>query len=188
MKPREFSKVKRVNKGVTILWSSPNGQHREEGSLKDCPDTPNGDFLDQMATVEADIVGKIGFGAEFARSFTLTGITLSRNNNGRREFTPSATMDFGWGVKGFSIPTLLEPDDEAGSSSKVLTASELSNMEELFNQAALYVDGNRHQAGLPLDPSKIEAGDDEGEKPAAEEEPVGQEEEAEEERKLTAVS
>jgi len=148
----EVTKVKRLNDLTTVEWTKPNGRHTEAGSLEECPDTPKKDFLDQFATVEVDLIAKTPFGKKFGDSFTLTGISLTRNAKGRRQFSPSGKIDFGWGEIGVSMPLLLEHDDEGGSTAEnVLTETETENIDQLFALAAEYATGAREQATLDLE-------------------------------------
>ena len=150
--PMEVTKVKRLNDLTTVLRTSKNGGHVETHALEDCPDVPDKDFLDQLATVEADLVAKSGFGKNFGWGFTLTGISMSRNRNGRRQFTPSAKLDMGWGETGTSLSLLLEPDSEKPSTAdNVLTKVELENIEQLFVEGAKYATGERHQSKLEIE-------------------------------------
>jgi hypothetical protein len=166
----EVTKVKVLNDLTTVLWTKPNGRHTEKGSLEECPDTPHKDFLDQLATVEADLAAKVGFGKKFEGRFTLTGISLTRNSAGRRQFSPSAKVDFGWGETGVSLPLLLEPDSEKpDTADNVLSQHELENVEQLFAEGLKYAEGERHQATLkledqkPADPFEGEGAEQEGE-------------------------
>lgn len=148
----EVTKVKRLNEKTTVLWRAPNGRHHHNSELEECPDVPHDAFLDQFATVEADLKARIGFGKKFEGGFTLTGISMTRNNGGRRQFTVSANMNLGWGDTGTSLPFLLEPDSEKPSTAdNVLSPNELKNIEELFDQALKYAQGERHQATLALE-------------------------------------
>lgn len=169
----EVKKVRRINEATTVEWTQPNGRHTTEAALNDCPDQPEKDFLDQFATVQADLAAKIGFGKKFGERFTLTGVTMSRNRAGRRQFVPTAKVDWGWGEIGGTLPLLLEPDTEKPSGAdNVLTDVELANIEQLFAEAKRYAGGEREQATLPLeedeeaeedgdpfDPEKIEEGE-----------------------------
>lgn len=148
----DIKKVKRLNDLTTVEWTKPNGRHTEAGSLEECPDTPKKEFLDQFATVQADLIAKTPFGKKFADSFTLTGVSLTKNAKGRRQFSPSGKIQFGWGEIGVSMPLLLEHDDEGGSTAEnVLTEAETRNIDELFALAEDYVSGEREQATLDLE-------------------------------------
>ncbi len=149
----EVTQVKRTDEKTTVLWTVPNGRHTAKGSLEGCTDVPEQDFLDQMATVEADLGARTKFGKAFERGLTLTGISMTRNHGGRRQYTPSVLIDFGWGPNGHSMPFLLEPDSEQGAGSeKVLTPAEHKNIETLFELAARYTEpANRHQSKLELE-------------------------------------
>lgn len=147
----EVTKVKRLNEETTVLWETPNLGARTKHALEDCGDTPNKDFLDQMATVEADLIARTGFGKKFAERLTLTGITMSRNSAGRRQFKPSAKLDIGWGETGISLPLMLAPDSDKPEAGNVLTDVEVKNIETLFELGLEYAQGERHQKGLALD-------------------------------------
>ncbi len=149
----EVTQVKRLNDATSVLWTTRNGQHEEKHSLDDCPDVPEKDFLDQMATVEADIVAKTGFGAKFGAGFTLTGISMSRNAAGRRQYVPHVKVNFGWGETGAAMSLLLAPDDEQKRTTgkNVLTPAELANIEQLFELGGKYATGSRHQQKLELE-------------------------------------
>lgn len=148
----EVTKVRRINEATTVEWTEPNGRHTTHSVLSDCPDQPEKDFLDQFATVEADLAAKIGFGKKFGERFTLTGVTMSRNRAGRRQFVPTAKVDWGWGEIGGTLPLLLEPDSEKPSGAdNVLTEAELANIEQLFAEAARYAKGEREQTTLDLE-------------------------------------
>jgi hypothetical protein len=171
----EVTKVRMLNRQTTVLWETPNGSDRTKCALEECADTPSKDFLDQFATVEADLAGKASFGKKFGDSFTLTGVTMSRNRGGRRQFVPTAKVDFGWGETGVTLPLLMEPDSEKpGTGDNVLTKVELENIEELFKLGLAYAQGEREQAELDLqgnagddeeggDDDDDEGGDDDGE-------------------------
>ena len=106
-----------------------------------------------MAAVEADIVKRTGFGEKFAKGFKLTGVSVTPNANGRRQFVPSVKIDFGWGEKGTALSLLLEPDEDKKrtTGANVLTDDELKRMDALFDLGAKYADGERHQAKLELE-------------------------------------
>lgn len=147
--------VKRLNDQTTVVWTTPNGQHAENHDLTNCPDVPNEEFLDIMETVEADLVARTGFGTKFAKGLKLTGISVSKNAAGRRQFVPTVKIDFGWGEIGAPMALLLEPDEEGKRTTgkNVLTANELKNIEEFLLQGGKYADGERHQGGLQLEES-----------------------------------
>ena len=149
----EVTQVKRLNDQTTILWTTPNGRYVENHDLTNCPDVPHVEFLDILATVEADLVAKAGLGVRFGNAFTLTGIAMSRNAAGRRQFVPSMKLDFGWGETGASMSLLLEPDAEnkRTTGANVLTDFELKNIEQLLEEGADYTRGTRHQIELELD-------------------------------------
>ena len=145
--------VKRINDQTTVEWETPNGQHAEHHELTACPDVPKEEFLDIMETVEADLVARTGFGAKFAAGFKLTGIQVSRNAAGRRQFVPTVKVNFGWGETGAAMSILLEPDEEGKRTTgkNVLTANELKNIEHFLEMGGKYADGERHQGGLKLE-------------------------------------
>lgn len=148
----EVTQVKRLNDQVTILWTTPNGQHLEHHDLTNCPDVPNEDFLEQFKLVEADIVERTGFGAKFGKGFTLTGISMTKNAAGRRQYVPSVKVNFGWGETGAAMSLLLEPDAEnkRTTGKNVLTKPQLTQIVTLFKLGAKYAAGERHQAKLAL--------------------------------------
>ncbi len=149
----EVTQVKRLNDQTTILWTTPNGQHTEHHDLTNCPDVPKEDFLEQLKLVEADIVARTGFGSKFGGGFTLTGIAMTRNSAGRRQYVPTIKVDFGWGETGMAMSLLLAPDDEKKRTTgkNVLTEKEVTQIEALFMLGAKYAEGSRHQAKLELD-------------------------------------
>ena len=149
----EVTQVKRLNDQTTVIWTTPNGQHLEYHELVNCPDVPEQGFREQMLLVEAGLVAKTGFGEKFGKGFTLTGISMTRNAAGRRQFTPSAKVNFGWGETGSALSLLLEPDAEnkRTTGANVLTERELTQIETLFKLGAKYAAGERHQAKLDLD-------------------------------------
>lgn len=151
----EVTQVKRLNDQTTILWTTPNGQHIEHHDLTNCPDVPREEFLEQLALVESDLVKRTGFGAKFGEGFTLTGIAMSRNSAGRRQFVPSVKVNFGWGETGAAMSLLLEPDAEKKrtTGANVLTEKEVTQIETLFKLGAMYAEGKRHQAKLQLEPT-----------------------------------
>ncbi len=149
----EVTQVKRTDEKTTVLWTVPNGRHTAKGSLEDCTDVPEQDFLEAMDVVEGDLCARTKFGEAFERGLTLTGLSMTRNRGGRRQYTPSVLIDFGWGPNGHSMPFLLEPDSEQGAGTeKVLTEEEHEHIETLFNLAARYTKpANRHQSKLALE-------------------------------------
>ncbi len=149
----DITQVKRLNETTTVLWTTPNGRQVETHELTKCPDPPGKDFLDQFDAVEADLIKRIGFGEKFGKGLTFTGISVTKNAAGRRQFVPSVKLDFGWGEVGAATALLLEPDDEGKrtTGANVLTVFELKNIEHLFKLAAKYAEGERHQAGLALE-------------------------------------
>ena len=149
----DVQQVKRINDQTTVEWTTPNGQHQEHHDLTNCPDVPKEEFLDIMETVEADLVARTGFGAKFGNGFKLTGISVSKNAAGRRQFIPKVIVNFGWGETGAAMSLLLEPDDEKKRTSgkNVLTENELKNIEHFLKLGGEYAEGERHQGGLKLD-------------------------------------
>ena len=149
----EVTQVKRLNDQTTVVWETPNGRHVETHELTKCPDPPNKDFLEQLDLVEADLIARTGFGKKFGDGLTFTGISVTKNAAGRRQFVPSVLLDFGWGEVGSATALLLEPDDEGKrtTGANVLTPFELRNIEHLFELAEDYAGGERHQTGLELD-------------------------------------
>lgn len=160
--PKEVTKVKRLHEKTTVLWTVPNGSHVEGGSLEECPDVPSSEFLGALAKVEVDLMAKakarITFKAKGdGSSLTLTGVSMTRNNAGRRQYKPSAIVDLGWGTTGVSLPLLLEPDAESDSGAdNVLTDGEHKHLRELFALALKYAEGERHQATLDIEPGEEE--------------------------------
>ncbi len=149
----EVIQIKRLNEKTTVLWTTPNGQHVEHHDLTNCPDVPKEDFLEQLKLVEADLVKRTGFGSKFGAGFTLTGMSMTRNSAGRRQFSPSGMLDFGWGETGAAMAYLLEPDDEGKrtTGANVLTDKEVTQIETLFKLGAKYAAGERHQSKLALE-------------------------------------
>ncbi len=155
----DITQVKRLNETTTVLWTTPNGRHVETHELTKCPDPPDKDFLEQFDLVEEDLIARTGFGKKFGDGLTFTGIAVTKNAAGRRQFVPSVKLDFGWGEVGAATALLLEPDDEGKrtTGANVLTAFELGNIEHLFELAAKYAEGERHQTGLGLDGEEEDA-------------------------------
>lgn len=149
----EVTQVKRLNDQTTVLWTTPNGQHVEHHELVNCPDVPKEDFLEQLKLVESDLVKRTGFGERFAKGFKLTGVSMTRNSAGRRQFVPTVKVNFGWGETGMGMSLLLEPDDEKKrtTGANVLTAKEVTQIETLFKLGAKYANGERHQSKLALE-------------------------------------
>lgn len=153
----EVTKVKHIQEKVTVLRARQNGRHDESLSLEDCPDKPEKAFLDALATLAACVVarakGCVTFKAakpgegKASEYFTLTGVTMSRNVNGRRQFTISCKMDLGWGEKGASLALLLEPDEEREDGPNVLSKEELAAIEALFAEGNRYAEGARETQG-----------------------------------------
>ena len=149
----EVIEFKRLNEKTTVHRQSLNKGHPEEHLLKGCPDVPHEDLLDQFATVEADLISKTGFGAKFGNGFKLTGLSVTKSASGRRQFTPTGKLDYGWGPVGVTMPYLLAPDDENKKTkgANVLTPNELGNIETLLELVGDYATGERHQAKLNLE-------------------------------------
>lgn len=162
----EVTKVKRLNDVTTVEWKRANGRHDELGQLAECPDTPNADFLIAFAAVQVALIAKTPFGKKFSDSFTLTGVSVTKNAKGRRQFSPSGKIQFGWGEIGVSMPLLLEHDGDGGTAENVLTEKETENIDDLFNQALRYAQGEREQATLDLKDGEAAA---DGEDPFEEE-------------------
>ncbi len=148
-----ITQVKWLKDQMTVLWTTPNGQHVEHHDLTNCPDFPKAEFIEQLQLVESDLVAKTGFGTKFGSGFTLTGIAMTHNSAGRRQFVPSVKVNFGWGETGGAMPILLAPDDEnkRTTGKNVLTEKEVTQIETLFKLGAKYADGDRHQAKLALE-------------------------------------
>ncbi len=148
-----ITQVKRLNDQTTVLWTTPNGQHTEHHDLTNCPDVPKEDFLEQLKLVESDLVARTGFGSKFGSGFTLTGISMTHNSAGRRQFVPTIKVDFGWGETGMAMSILLAPDAEnkRTTGKNVLTEKEVTQIETLFKLGAQYAEGDRHQSKLALD-------------------------------------
>ena len=148
----EVTQVKRLNDQTTVVWTTPNGQHTEHHDLPNCPDVPKEDFLEQFKLVEADLVARTGFGSKFGGGFTLTGIAMTRNAAGRRQFVPTIKVNFGWGETGMAMSYLLEPDAEKKrtTGANVLTEEDINQIQILFKLGAKYAAGERHQAKLEL--------------------------------------
>ena len=148
----EVTQVKRLNDQTTVVWTTPNGQHTEHHDITNCPDVPTEDFLGQFKLVEADLVARTGFGSKFGTGFTLTGIAMTRNAAGRRQFVPTIKVNFGWGETGMAMSYLLEPDAEKKrtTGANVLTEEEINRIQVLFKLGAKYAAGERHQAKLEL--------------------------------------
>ncbi len=155
----DITQVKRLNETTSVLWTTLNGRHVETHELMKCPDPPDKDFLDQFDIVEADLIARTGFGKKFGDGLTFTGISVTKNAAGRRQFVPSVKLNFGWGEVGAATALLLEPDDEGKrtTGANVLTPVELGNIEHLFELAGEYAVGDRHQAGLALEGEEEEA-------------------------------
>ena len=149
----EVTQVKRLNDQVTVIWTTPNGQHLEHHDLTNCTDVPKDDFLEQLKLVEEVLVTRTGFGAKFAKGFKLTGISMTRNAAGRKQYVPSVKVDFGWGETGSAMSLLLAPDDEnkRTTGKNVLTGNEVTQIETLFLLGAKYAEGDRHQTALKLE-------------------------------------
>ena len=92
-------------------------------------------------------------------ALTLTGIAVTKNAAGRRQFVPTVMLNFGWGDVGASAAILLEPDDEGKRTTgeNVLTPVEVENIEHLFKLAGEYASGERHQTGLALEDGEEDA-------------------------------
>lgn len=147
----EVTHVKQTSTGVTVRWTQENGKHEESTALENCPDGPNTDFDAAMDAVEADIVRRCVIkGATFAKAFTLTGVSVSRDSAGNRQFKPSGVLSYGWGESGQSLPILRQKvEDESGVS--VLGDIELAHIDTLLTEAAKYASGTRDQGELGLD-------------------------------------
>ncbi len=168
MPPKEVTEVRRLKERTTVRYRKKNGQHFEEGGLSDCPDVPDGDFLDQWATVQADLAAKIALGDAFTGRLALTGYSVTWNTAGRAQYTPKVSIDFGNGKTFMALPFYLAPDEERkAEGGKVLTPVELANIETLFQLGLEYLKpGSRHQTKLDMRGGEG-PGEDAGEDPEA---------------------
>jgi hypothetical protein len=159
----EVTKVKILNELTTIEGTAPNGRHTSGWDLTDCPDKPHKEFLAALELVRGDLLAKTPFGKKFGDGFTLTGISVSRNTAGRRQFSASAKIDFGWGETGVSIPLLLAYDMEKQGADNVLSETETAHVDELFAEGLRYYEGARHQTELALEDQEPEEAFEEAE-------------------------
>ena len=152
MAKRTITKVKHHDGKTTVEWTDPNGKHLESTTLTDCPDPPKKSFLEALAAVEQEVVRRIGIqGKSFSAAFSLTGVTVSTNIHGHRQFKPSGYLRCGYGGgTGMSLPLLREKvDDEGGDS--VLSDVALKRFEKLLSEALAYSKQDRQQTSLGLD-------------------------------------
>lgn len=147
----EVTHVKQTAKGVTVRWTLPNGNHTSNTELEDCPDAPSDEFKAAMKAVEAGLVRRSSIkGASFASGFRFTGISVSKDSAGHRQFKPSGSLEYGWGESGQSLPLLREKvESETGKS--ILSDIELKQIETLLHEAAKYASGSREQEEMDLD-------------------------------------
>ena len=141
----EVTQVKQTGKGITVRWTLPNGNHTSKTELEDCPDNPSDEFRAAMKAVEGSLVRRCSIkGVSFAGAFRFTGISMSRDSAGHRQFKPSGSLEYGWGESGQSLPLLREKvDSETGKS--ILSDIELKQIETLQHEAAKYASGGREQ-------------------------------------------
>lgn len=142
--------VKHMGERTTVVRTEPNGNHRHEVTLRDCPDPPDAAFTEALAAFGRDVLGRCKLGAVFTRNATVTGVTVSTTGQGHRIFKPSGKIATGYGDTGISFPLLREQvEDEA--SATTLSEVELRRVEALLAAAEAYATGQRVQLELPLD-------------------------------------
>lgn len=152
MPKRTISKVKHHDGRTSVEWTEPNGKHLASASLVDCPDVPEASFLEALEAVQTEILRRIGItGQTFAKAFVLTGISVSTNLHGHRQFKPSAYLRCGYGGgTGISLP-LLREKVEAEGGDNVLSDVALKHVEKLLAEGARYANQERAQGELGLD-------------------------------------
>ena len=150
MPSSEVVSLKVTGKGVSVHRIAQNGSHKEGLTLDDCPDVAHSSLYEALDAVRLAIIRRCKIkGATFASSFALQGISVSKASNGHRQFTPSGTLDYGWGEKGVSLPALHEmQDNETGPA--ILSDVELKQMDALLAEAGKYADQDREQKEMDL--------------------------------------
>lgn len=143
-------KVKYLSERMTVERVEANGRHTETLLLEGCPDPPKESFLDALEAVRKDALARLGLGAQFTKATKISGVTVSRDGQGHRQFKLSATVETKTGVSGFSLPLMREKvESEEGVT--VLSAIELKRIEKLLGEAENYALGARIQGELDLD-------------------------------------
>lgn len=146
----KLTKVWHLNGRTTVEWREGNGNDEQKCSLTRCADPPNKSFMEALAAVQHDLLRMSGQTAKsFKAAFTFTGLAISRSGAGRRIFTPTGYMEWGWGGKGQSIPPLREGlDDDEGPS--FVTNTVLKHIDRLVAEGVKYANAERQiQMDLP---------------------------------------
>ena len=145
--PREVTHVRHTSqKGTTVQFREPNGQHYSGGQLVACPDAPTAKLTEALKAVRTAMLRRsVIDGETFADAFVLTGIDVTYDGKGRRKFKPACAISFGWGPAVHqSLPTVLEYVDDADEDGETrLTELEQKKVDALLDAALEYYDGAR---------------------------------------------
>lgn len=149
----QIEKIRHKNTETEIHWTVPNGQDREESSLKS-EDAPEQAFIDALEALKDDFLEacELPKTEKFREKVTLSTISVSRDVHGRRGFIMSATVKVASGAYSISTPRLRAPADETDAESPVLLDEHaMERIEAMIDEAIRYVKGNRTQMELPLE-------------------------------------
>lgn len=158
----QISKIRHKDTETELAWSVPNGQDREEASMKS-EDAPEQGFVDALDALKDDLLAACDLpkGEKFREKLTLTTLSISRDVHGTRGFILSGTVRADAGAYSISSPRLRAPADDSEGGPATLSEKALARVEALIDQAVRYIKGARTQMELPLEA-----------KPEGEEQPV----------------
>lgn len=135
---------------VTVLVETVNGTETETRTIRACTDKPRKSFLDALAAVTKDVLKATGIqGKTYESAFTVTGVTIDKDNVGRRGVKFRTATETPMGTQNAGLPRMTERlDDEIGP--RVMSEDMMKHVGALMSEALKYFNGDRDAEQLPL--------------------------------------
>ena len=136
-------KLKYQGGKMTVIVETVNGQEIETRTIRACQDKPRASFLEALDAVTQDVLKATGIrGKTYEDAFTVTGVTVDKDNVGRRGFKFRTATETPMGTQNAGLPRMTERlDDEIGP--KVMGETAVANAEKLMAEALKYFNGDR---------------------------------------------
>lgn len=146
----QVTKVKCLGATTTVEYETMNISTPESHQLSDCPDRRRDEFAVALEGVAGIAYGITGMDGKNADRYTLTGVAVSKDQNGHRGFIFTGKYRMNAGEVAFNSPRMRAPIDGGESGATTLTEEQMERIDELLTEAIHYVTGKREQLDLGL--------------------------------------
>lgn len=153
--PRNFTKIKNTGKSVAIEWSTKrttaSKAEEHQSHQLECPERPRPAFDTALQTFLPFLLRILGAPVEWSDNTKVTGVSLNKEEDGRRGLVLTATRKcpFGAAPIALNTPHLRESQDATKEKGALFWLPGMDEaVDQMIHEAEKYLEGDRAQGEL----------------------------------------